>query len=113
MTPSQAYVTWARLELAAGAEPDAPGAAVTIELCGSTEHEPPCRWPHNNDYVDGVFRTLFAAPPEQEAEVRRRIADALRRSPIVTVLETGSRDLLEEERELAGRLCALPRRDAA
>ena len=43
MTPSQPYVTWARLALAPGTDPAAVGAAVTTELCGHWEHEPPCR----------------------------------------------------------------------
>jgi hypothetical protein len=115
VTPSQPYVTWARLGLAAGTDPWAVGAAVTIELCGSVDHEPPCRWPHNNDYDDGdaaVFRTLFAAPPEEEQEVRARIERALRSDPSWTVLELGARGVLPEEESLAGRLSALPRRGA-
>jgi hypothetical protein len=110
MTPSQAYVTWARLELAPGTDAAAVGAGVTTELCGHWEHEPPCRWPHNNDYVDGVFRTLFASPAPEAGEVRRRIEAALQAGAGWTVHEVGSRDVLDAERDLADRLCALPRR---
>jgi hypothetical protein len=115
--PSQPYVTWARLALPAGTDPQAVGAAVTIELCGSIDHQPlPCRWPHNNDYEEddaAVFRTLFAAPPDEEQAVRARIEQALRGNASWTVLEVGAREVLPgDEEALAGRLCAVPRREA-
>jgi hypothetical protein len=60
----------------------APGAAVTLELCGSWEHRPPCPLaPHhtqperNGETV--VLRVVFATEPENEPEVRRRIDRAL------------------------------------
>lgn len=60
----------------------APGGAITVALCGSWEHAPPCPLaPHHTtaeregDVVR--LRVLFAAEPGDEPEVRRRIADAL------------------------------------
>jgi hypothetical protein len=67
-------------------EPDAdiqaPGAAVTVALCGHWEHEPPCPLaPHHTqaDRIDGEVqvRILFAADSHLEGTVRRRIESAL------------------------------------
>lgn len=67
-------------------EPDAdtraPGAAVTVALCGSWDHHPPCSLaPHHSraDRVGDVvqIRILFAAEPARETEVRDRIEAAL------------------------------------
>lgn len=60
----------------------APGGAITLALCGSWEHEPPCPLaPHHTSAErDGDvvrLRVLFAAEGGDEAEVRRRIAEAL------------------------------------
>lgn len=60
----------------------APGAAVTVALCGHWDHKPPCPLsPHfvRADRVDEELhvRVLFAAEPEMEIEVRRRIEQAL------------------------------------
>ena len=41
------FVHEAAIELADGADPRAPGGAITVALCGHWEHEPPCRWPHH------------------------------------------------------------------
>ncbi len=62
----------------------APGAAITVALCGHWDHEPPCPLaPHRTDAQrsgDQVrLRVLFAAEPAAEAEVRRRIEAALSR----------------------------------
>ena len=59
-----------------------PGGAITLALCGSWEHDPPCPLaPHHTDAQrDGDvvrLRVLFAAEPEDEPEVRRRIGEAL------------------------------------
>ncbi len=76
------YVHQATVLMAAGSDPSAPGAAITLELCGSWEHEPPCPLaPHHTDYArngnDVTLRIVFAAEPEKEGEVRRRIERAL------------------------------------
>lgn len=60
----------------------APGGAITLELCGSWEHEGPCPVaPHHTGATragDEVrLRILFAAEPASEGDIRRRIARAL------------------------------------
>jgi hypothetical protein len=60
----------------------APGAAITVALCGHWEHEGPCPLaPHHTaaeragDAVN--LRLLFATEPDREAEVRERVEAAL------------------------------------
>ncbi|HEX6713438.1 MAG TPA: hypothetical protein VF066_08630, partial [Thermoleophilaceae bacterium] len=77
-----AYVLEAEVELDAGCDPRAVGAAVTVELCGHWEHEGPCRWPHNSD-IDAerkpaVLRTIYVADEAEAAEIRERIERSLR-----------------------------------
>ncbi|MGW7364400.1 hypothetical protein ACWGI8_13475 [Streptomyces sp. NPDC054841] len=65
----------------------APGAAITLGLCGSWEHELPCPLaPHHTSAEradDEVrLRVLFVAEPEDEAEVRARIRAALQRGNV-------------------------------
>jgi hypothetical protein len=71
----------ASVDLAEGADPRAPGGAITVALCGHWEHEPPCRWEHHTDISpDGdhhVERTVFTAAPEEEPAVRAKIVHAL------------------------------------
>jgi hypothetical protein len=60
----------------------APGGAITTELCGHWEHEPPCPLAphHTRADRDGDrvrLHVLFAVEPEREAEVRARIEAAL------------------------------------
>ena len=78
----EGYAHDALVALDPGADPAAPGAAVTVELCGDWEHEPPCRWPHHtggSETADGLqLRILFAAGADEEPVVRQRIVDALR-----------------------------------
>jgi hypothetical protein len=69
-----------RMELAA--DMGAPGAAITVALCGHWEHEPPCPLaPHHTSSErvgdDVRLRVLFATESSREAEVRERIAAAL------------------------------------
>lgn len=59
-----------------------PGAAITEELCGHWEHEPPCPVAPHHTTADRVgdavhLRTLFATEPEREGEVRVIIDRAL------------------------------------
>lgn len=66
----------------AGGDVRAPGAAITVALCGHWEHQPPCPLaPHHTgaQRSDGQvrLRVLFAAEPSAEAEVRHRIEAAL------------------------------------
>jgi hypothetical protein len=78
----QAYAHEAVVAMEPDADEGAPGAAVTVALCGHWDHEPPCPLsPHHvrADRVDEELhvRVLFAAEPEMESEVRRRIEQAL------------------------------------
>jgi hypothetical protein len=80
----EAFAHDAVLLMEPGADMRAPGAAVTVALCGHWEHPPPCPLaPHHcrADRRDGEvrLRVLFAAEPGSEAEVRRRIDEGLRK----------------------------------
>ena len=85
MSQRSVYVHRAELKLRTEDDPRAPGGAVTTALCGHWEHEPPCRWPHNNSEPECAgrtgFRTVFVATREDESEVRQRIESALRSGP--------------------------------
>jgi hypothetical protein len=76
------YVHAATLLLDGDADPAAPGAAITIALCGSWEHPPPCplaahhtSWSREGDTVS--LRTIFATGSTQEGDVRGLIHRAL------------------------------------
>ena len=67
-------------------EPDAdmraPGAAITAALCGHWDHQPPCPPAPHHSHAKRLggqvhVRILFAAEPETEPTVRRRIDWAL------------------------------------
>jgi hypothetical protein len=78
----QVHAHEAVLELAADDGAAAPGAAVTVGLCGHWRHDGPCRWPHATSVASRSGRTLtvrvlYAAPPPERDEVRLRIAAAL------------------------------------
>jgi hypothetical protein len=77
----RSFVQCAELLLEAGADPAAPGGAVTKELCGSWEHPGPCRWPHETsamwDGRQGKVRVVFIAGAEEEQRVRALIDHAL------------------------------------
>ena len=78
----QAFAHEAVLVMEPGADVRAPGAAVTVALCGHWNHEPPCPLaPHrvSADEDDGALsvRILFAAEPDTEVEVRQLIDQAL------------------------------------
>lgn len=64
------------------ADTAAPGAAVTVELCGDWNHEPPCPLSPHHSAVERLednvrVRVLFAVEALQESEVRQRIDRAL------------------------------------
>ena len=67
------------------ADTRAPGAAITAELCGDWQHEPPCPLPPHATTAEGRgdgelgVRVLFAATPAQEQTVRRAVETALSR----------------------------------
>jgi hypothetical protein len=75
------------LELEADTDAAAPGAAITVELCGHWHHEGTCRWPHRTSVISLVgrllsARVLYAASPSELHEVRSRIATALNRGAL-------------------------------
>ena len=98
----------AELLLRDGTDPAAPGASVTVALCGDWEHEGPCRWPHNNaimvDSVPARFRTLFVADAADEQAIRDLIVHALTGAPGWSVSSSGARPVEASERALARRL---------
>ena len=76
-----AFAHDAVLVLEADGDVRAPGAAVTVALCGHWEHEPPCPLAahHTSTECSGDqlrVRVLFATEPADEAEVRGRIETA-------------------------------------
>jgi len=78
----QSFVHEAVLELDGDSDPDAPGAAITVRLCGSYDHAGPCPLaPHNIRQTGAApalgLRIVFATDPGQEHTVRRLIRDAL------------------------------------
>jgi hypothetical protein len=96
----------------------APGAAITVALCGHWEHEPPCPLaPHHTSArrvgPNVELRTLFVAEPGDEVEVRGRIAAALGAGQLGEGTDTATRWRLlsnvasmvrSEERDHAKRL---------
>ena len=72
--------------LEAGGDPRALGAAVTVELCGHWDHEPPCRWPHHTDTGSRggvtVVHVDFACADQEVEVVRSRIDTALERGSL-------------------------------
>ena len=113
----RAYVHELMLAMDPGADPAGPGAVVTAALCGGWEHEGPCRWPHHTAVSpagDALrVRTVFVAAPEDEHEVRARIASALVHAPGWFVIAGGPSQVTEDEAALAGRLLAGPFRQGA
>jgi hypothetical protein len=121
----QAYVQQARLALTPDGDERAPGAAVTVALCGHWDHDGPCSVPHRTDVVsrdDGhvVVRILFACPPEDAERVRLAVAAALDAgelpvpppgpAPVTRwrVLDAGPAALSEGEQDVAQGFVAAP-----
>lgn len=77
----QTYVQTAELELTGSPDEQAPGAAITVKLCGHWDHAGPCRWPHHTSVVttdDATqVRTRFLAVADDEAAVRQQLSEAL------------------------------------
>jgi hypothetical protein len=76
MAPVHAHE--AVLELETDDAAVAPGAAVTVELCGHWQHEGACRWPHRTLVASRVgrvlgVRVLYAAPASELEDVRSRV----------------------------------------
>ena len=84
-----------------------PGGAITVELCGALEHEPPCPVAsHHTSVVRRSMalevRVLFACEPADEQSVRERIDTALAREWQVLATRTGS--VRDDERDHSARL---------
>jgi hypothetical protein len=84
VTARQAFAHDAVVELAGDGDDRAPGGAITVALCGSWSHEPPCPLaPHHTAAErsgrEVALRVLFATAPDDEARVRTLIIDALAR----------------------------------
>lgn len=78
----QAFAHEAVLSMEPESDLQAPGAAITVTLCGHWDHEPPCPVAPHHSRADRVgyevrLRTLFVADMEQEHEVRDLIDRAL------------------------------------
>ena len=85
----------------------APGGAITEELCGSVDHEPPCALAAHFTSVErrGMMlevRVLFACEPADEADVRSRIDAALARQ--WQVLTAHRDEVSDREQDHAERL---------
>jgi hypothetical protein len=83
-----AFAHNAVLTMDAGGDVRAPGAAITVALCGHWEHEPPCPLaPHHTaaarERGQVRLRTLFVTEAEREQEVREKIGAALRSGRLV------------------------------
>ena len=113
----QAVVHAATLVLEPDADERAPGAAVTVALCGHWDHEGACRWPHHSAVAarDGqtiTVRTVVAVEPGEQESIGRRIAVAFRSGRLDgptgisrwTVTTLGPVHLTDAERPLAERL---------
>ena len=117
MTVRRAFAHRGRLALSPGADRAAPGGAVTLALCGSWEHPPPCPLAPHSTAVEGGddaldVRVVFATAPDDEAEVRSRIDAALAaggttgpdgRTSAWRLVEAGPAELRDDERERAAR----------
>ena len=84
MTGRETFAYDAVLILGAEGDDRAPGGAITVALCGSWSHEPPCPLaPHHTDArragQEVTLRVLFAAAPDDEARVRALIEGILTR----------------------------------
>ncbi len=96
----------------------APGGAVTLALCGSLDHEPPCPLaPHHTTVeVEGArlrVRVLFAVEAADEARVRALVESALASGVWTypdgvvstwTLVSSGPDAVADDEREHADRL---------
>jgi hypothetical protein len=96
----------------------APGGAITVALCGSWSHEPPCPLaPHHTGATrsgdDVTLRLLFAADPDDEERVRSLVEEVLARGEgedpdgvrtTWRLVRSGPSELRPDEAEHAARL---------
>ncbi|MGR6319441.1 hypothetical protein Q2K19_28700 [Micromonospora soli] len=114
----EGYAHQAVLEMAPDADERAPGAAVTVALCGHWEHEPPCPVAAHHTRAERAgdrvrLWILFATEPHREAGVREEIDRALACGELVgpeggttrwRLLRSGTREPSPEEAAHLGRL---------
>ncbi|MGW9415509.1 hypothetical protein [Arthrobacter cupressi] len=114
------FVHEATVMLSPGSDTGAPGAKITVSLCGRWEHPPPCPLAahHTSQDLDGPrlrLRTVFTTEPAREDEVRRLIERALRQGTMEgpdgsqsrwTLLTSQTAELTAAEHRLAKRLSA-------
>lgn len=70
------------IRLTPGTDERAPGAAVSVGLCGHWDHAGPCPWPHYSTIhpqagEDHLLVVEFDAPDSELEMVKNRIAAAL------------------------------------
>ncbi len=106
--------------MGADADVSAPGAAITVALCGHWHHDPPCPLAPHHTAAERLeehvhLRTLFAVEPAREAEVRAKITAALGAGRLVdrqgrewrwTLGASGPAEIRADEAHHARRLAA-------
>jgi hypothetical protein len=80
----EAFAHDAVIVLEDGGDERAPGGAITVALCGSWSHEPPCPLAPHHTRVhrtagELTVRVLFAADPADEPRVRALVEEVLAR----------------------------------
>ena len=108
MTNQIAFALDALISLVHDADSAAPGAEVTVALCGHWEHEGRCRWPHNTridaSSPSAHMRTVVVAPRVDRDAIAGRVEDALRRDTRWSVLGFTLGEITESEHALVDRL---------
>jgi hypothetical protein len=84
----QAYAHDAILIMNQDGDTRAPGGAITVELCGRIDHEPPCPLAAHHTHAERAghevrLRILFATEPDRSGDVRIGIDRALRAGTFV------------------------------
>jgi hypothetical protein len=103
------HVHEAVLRMAPDTDPRAAGAVVTVELCGSVDHDGPCRWPKDH-HIDvppsgaAVFRRLFVPPEADVAEVHAHAYAGPGSGTGWSVVSERRRPLTEDEERGAAKL---------
>ena len=106
-----AFAHDAVLQLEDGGDDRAPGGAITVALCGSWDHDPPCPLaPHHTAVTrsgsEVVLRLLFATAPENEARVRSLVEEALAQGEGWRLVRAEASEVRPDERDHAERLLA-------
>ncbi len=114
----EAFAHDAVVAVAPDADEAAPGGALTVALCGSWSHEPPCPLAPHHTRADRsgsevTLRVLFATEPSEESRVRGLIDETLARGwgdrpdggrAEWRLLRTTASTVRPEEQEHAARL---------